>query len=635
MAFAGRNPTYEEQIAAEMEAAQAQPIPNATAAPFEPIPTDASAVAVPTVHQPSPWAPGTSPQSPALISAHAPFDYARDVNQDRNAEMLAREETRDMRDNNPVLYAERNEWVKQQEADALAHLNRSAGTDDSLALEGVTEADLSPADKARLDEGISRYGLKRDDAIQYMEGKLTPAQVAARAGVAEREVTGGAKKPPQFNDGAPSNDNGAKPIAKGGGGAGGGSGGGSMSASVKGTIPGAQPEGTDWDAPYYTQSAAAAAEAEAKGKMASAEGEAAGQQIAASQRARGELDKLNAEYDKYTQSHIARLDEMNKEVAAGQIDPERWWHSKSTGQQILYALAAGLGGAGAVLGHTQNFAMQHIEGAINNDIDAQKENLLNKHKSIENERGLLAEAYHRTHNMEQAVMLAKDAAMGEAEASLKQLQSGAKGEIANAQALMLQGQFDQARKDREEKRAEYYAKLAQQAYLARLRHAGGGKGGTDQKRVQAIGKQIEQHGVLRLLKSIDETESGIAATKGEGLNPVSGRLGWDPRSGARNTLANISELEDVYTKTFGKLSKANAERVHKLMATGDQADVQHALGIMRNDAQGQLQSLRAQDKDAFDQYMSNYRDSGGFEGGGGGGGADDDPNVKPIGGEEE
>ncbi|MGD0331148.1 MAG: hypothetical protein ABSB40_12035 [Nitrososphaeria archaeon] len=74
--------------------------------------------------------------------------------------------------------------------------------------------------------------------------------------------------------------------------------------------------------------------------------------------------------------------ELRKKIAtvqAQQIDPDHWWNQKSTGSKIAAGIGIILGGAGAGLQRRggENPAMQVINRAVDQDIDAQKTNIRN------------------------------------------------------------------------------------------------------------------------------------------------------------------------------------------------------------------------------------------------------------------
>lgn len=73
------------------------------------------------------------------------------------------------------------------------------------------------------------------------------------------------------------------------------------------------------------------------------------------------------------------LDNMMQEMQGERIDPNKFWHDKSTGSKIGAALSIVLGGIGAGLTKGPNQAMAMIDKMMDRDLDAQKANLANKH----------------------------------------------------------------------------------------------------------------------------------------------------------------------------------------------------------------------------------------------------------------
>ena len=85
-----------------------------------------------------------------------------------------------------------------------------------------------------------------------------------------------------------------------------------------------------------------------------------------------------------------------QQAAAQQIDPNHWWNSKSTGGKILAGIGMILGGMGGGLAHTgRNPAMEVINNAIGQDIDAQREHIANSWKAISTTHELDDNAFNR------------------------------------------------------------------------------------------------------------------------------------------------------------------------------------------------------------------------------------------------
>lgn len=80
-----------------------------------------------------------------------------------------------------------------------------------------------------------------------------------------------------------------------------------------------------------------------------------------------QADKLNTYQKQY--------DDMTKNVMSEKLDPNKFWHDKSTAGKISAGIGILLGGIGAGAAHGPNQALQFLQKHIENDIEAQKENL--------------------------------------------------------------------------------------------------------------------------------------------------------------------------------------------------------------------------------------------------------------------
>lgn len=142
------------------------------------------------------------------------------------------------------------------------------------------------------------------------------------------------------------------------------------------------------------------------------EKEASAQQIQNSAMAK-QYQKNMDEQQKYNQMQSDKLnqyqsqyDDMVNKVSSEKIDPEKFWHDKSTPGKISAVIGLMLGGIGAGLTHGPNQAMQMLQKRMETDIEAQKENLGTK-KSLLSEnlraQGNLVSATNAT-RMQMAAM---------------------------------------------------------------------------------------------------------------------------------------------------------------------------------------------------------------------------------------
>lgn len=75
---------------------------------------------------------------------------------------------------------------------------------------------------------------------------------------------------------------------------------------------------------------------------------------------------------------LAQIETQSKDLdarLAKGIDPDRFWKSKNTSEQVGLAIAMALGAIGAGLTHGPNVAQQTIDASIARDLEAQKEDL--------------------------------------------------------------------------------------------------------------------------------------------------------------------------------------------------------------------------------------------------------------------
>ena len=128
--------------------------------------------------------------------------------------------------------------------------------------------------------------------------------------------------------------------------------------------------------------------------LSNAQNVGADEQQKAAEQYDADMEQVQAN-QKSRQDYLDRLgDDIEKnagDLSSQKIDPEHWWHTRSTGQQILGVIAMALGGFAAASRGGQNTAAAMIESAIQNDISAQKSNLENKWSGLRQKHSLLAD----------------------------------------------------------------------------------------------------------------------------------------------------------------------------------------------------------------------------------------------------
>lgn len=120
--------------------------------------------------------------------------------------------------------------------------------------------------------------------------------------------------------------------------------------------------------------------------------DAANQKIQENMGARPLLAKAMVDAENRDKALMAKINA----AAAEQVDPDRWWNSKSTGGKILAGIGMVLGGAGGGLqGTGRNPALEVMNKAVDDDMAAQRHHIDNSWKAIATEHGLNTDAFNR------------------------------------------------------------------------------------------------------------------------------------------------------------------------------------------------------------------------------------------------
>jgi hypothetical protein len=86
------------------------------------------------------------------------------------------------------------------------------------------------------------------------------------------------------------------------------------------------------------------------------------------------------------------------DLKSKKMDPNRYFHDRGTFGKIMSAVAIGLGGFGASMGHHANFAQEMIDKAVHNDIDAQREDIANAREQDKMLEAISVKKYGRAMN---------------------------------------------------------------------------------------------------------------------------------------------------------------------------------------------------------------------------------------------
>ena len=181
------------------------------------------------------------------------------------------------------------------------------------------------------------------------------------------------------------------------------------------------------------------------------------------------------------------INTMNEQYRAVEIEPNRIFKNTSTGAKILAAISVGLGAYAAGMTGGRNYAMEIIDSAIENDIQAQKLELQQKGAAIDDKRNLLNDLINQgmseseaeeasrlmllqkaKRTLDERLLDIKDARMKE---DAKNLDESLKLKIAETQANLMMKAIPQERMVTETKllpTAKLSAELAQMKENAKL-----------------------------------------------------------------------------------------------------------------------------------------------------------------------
>lgn len=135
-----------------------------------------------------------------------------------------------------------------------------------------------------------------------------------------------------------------------------------------------------------------------------------------------ETQQAAEKHDEKIQQITEQLEGLVRDHATSKIDPDRWWKRLDTGDKIRFSVANMLGAFanGFSGGRVQNSAMETINGHIQNDLMAQRQEIEQKKGRVEDMRGLLAETYKRFGNMDQAMAAAHALALQQVDSEQRQ-----------------------------------------------------------------------------------------------------------------------------------------------------------------------------------------------------------------------
>lgn len=112
--------------------------------------------------------------------------------------------------------------------------------------------------------------------------------------------------------------------------------------------------------------------------------------------------KVRKDAEAVTAKKMAALDVQATELMARKVDPSRYMSSRSIGQRIIDLLGGAIGGYVATQTHGPNPYIAGLNQRIDQDIDAQKQEIENGKTGIGMKRSILGDEYSRTGDLYQS-----------------------------------------------------------------------------------------------------------------------------------------------------------------------------------------------------------------------------------------
>lgn len=192
---------------------------------------------------------------------------------------------------------------------------------------------------------------------------------------------------------------------------------------------------------------------ERKGELAADESQAVAD--AAGARAAKNDEYATQKRDLYEEqaSKLAKItgdiDTTLKSVRDAKVDPDKFWKDKSTGTKLAAAIFQALGAYGAAITHSPNFAMQIMDNAVQQNIDAQVKNIEKQKGDLSDLQMLYKSVLDQTGSKVAAVEAMKSAAFATIDDQLAQKAAIAGTEKARVNAQQIRGRIRLGQIDRE------------------------------------------------------------------------------------------------------------------------------------------------------------------------------------------
>lgn len=166
----------------------------------------------------------------------------------------------------------------------------------------------------------------------------------------------------------------------------------------------------------------------------------------ATERANIETERMRERQDSLRErldTRLSELDELERQVREEEIDPGRFWENQSTGGKIFTVLGMVLGSVGQAFNGQPNRAIDVVQGAIEQDLAAQRANLANRRDSLNAERSLYQELKDNAASELEADLAFQRMGLADADRQIEALMAGIQAEEYRAQGMAARAEIQQ------------------------------------------------------------------------------------------------------------------------------------------------------------------------------------------------
>jgi hypothetical protein len=239
---------------------------------------------------------------------------------------------------------------------------------------------------------------------------------------------------------------------------GGGGGGGAFNSQIKG-------QQAESDAAFKAQQAATQSAGQANADAAAIQRKQVEQGISQNAAEDAANQAMRAQFAQTRDARIAKQQALLDQDRQDKIDPNHFWGSRDAGQKVMASIGMILGSFGSALqgGGAKNAAAEIINKAIDQDYEAQKQNIANKHANTSAQGDFVQQVNAAGLSDVEAKELHRIRALDTVQKNVEMLSKTATSPQAQAAAQAALAQVQQEKAQSDQKRIGFASDIATQA----------------------------------------------------------------------------------------------------------------------------------------------------------------------------